>query len=51
MISTEEQPILASLAEVSADIKSRLTLISELKARRRDEDKRDFRLLREIVRK
>jgi len=51
MISSEEQQILASLAEVSADIKSHLTLISELKGRRRDEDKRDLQLLPEIVRK
>ena len=46
MISTEEQQILASLAEVSADIKSHLTLISELTARRGNEEKRE---LTEIV--
>ena len=51
MISAEEQQILASLSEGSADIKSHLTLISELTARRRDEDKRALQQLPEIVHK
>ena len=49
MISIEEQQILASLSEVSADIKSHLTLISELKARKREEDKQALAQLPEIV--
>ena len=49
MISIEEQQILASLSEVSADIRSHLTLISELKARRRDEDKQALQQLPEIA--
>ena len=49
MISIEEQQILASLSEVSADIRSHLTLISELKARRRDEDKQALQHLPEIA--
>ena len=48
MISTEEQQILANLSEVSADIKSHLTLIGELTARRGAEEKRE---LPEIVHK
>ena len=51
MISTEEQQILASLAEVSADIKSHLTLISELAARRRDETIRTLQQFPEIAHK
>jgi hypothetical protein len=51
MISAEEQQILASLSEVSTDIKSHLTLIGELTARRRDEDKRTLQQLPEIVHK
>ena len=38
MISIEEQRILASLAEVSADIKSHLILIGELAAQRVEAD-------------
>jgi hypothetical protein len=51
VISTEEQQILANLSAVSADIKSHLTLIGELTARRRDEDKRALQQLPEIVHK
>ncbi len=51
MIITEEQKILASLSEVSADIKSHLTLISELTARRRDEAGRVPQQFPEIVHK
>ena len=51
MISAEEQKILASLSEVSADIRSHLTLISELTARRCDEGKLAPQQLPEIVRK
>ena len=51
MISNEEQQILASLSEISADIKSHLTLISELTARRRDEGKLAVQQLPEIAHK
>ena len=51
MISIEEQQILASLAEISADIKSHLTLINELAARRRDETERVLQKFPEIMHK
>ena len=45
MISAEEQQILASLSEISQDIKSHLTLIAELTARKRKADTGPFQQL------
>ena len=47
--SAEEQEILASLSEVSEDIKSHLILISELKARQRNDDMRAIQELLETA--
>jgi len=50
MTSAEEQQILASLSDVSADIRSHLILISELKARKGNDDTRAVQQLLEVAR-
>jgi len=51
MTSAEEQQMLASLSEISKDIKSLLTLISELTAQQNKADTRAFQQLSNIAHK